>query len=123
MFVRHGRKSFCVDKHLHNSVADGVRIGNGNPVDRLCKWCKITKAFDHCDVAVYRAHADILGRCFRVWGTIRVGEENGLSIDMGRADCLHVILCESALNYIKSLLQTDIVLIEHIANERETKIA
>ena len=123
IFVRHGRKSFCVDKHLHNSVAGGVRIGNGNPVDRLCKWREITQAFDHCDVAVHRANADILGRCFCVWGRIRMGEESGLSIDMGRADYLYVVLCESALNYIKNLLQTDIVLIEHITNEQETNIS
>ena len=118
-----GRKSFCVDKHLHNSVAGGVRIGNGNSVDRLCKWRKITKAFDHCDVAIHRANADILGRCIRVWRRIRMGEESGLSIDMGRADYLYVVLCESALNYIKNLLQTDIVLIEHITNEQEPNIS
>ena len=100
-----------------------MRIGNGNPVDRLCEWREIIKAFDHCDVAVHRANADILGRCFRVWGRIRVGEENGLSIDMGRADCLHVVLCESALNCIKNVLQTDIVLIEYITNEQETNIS
>ena len=100
-----------------------MRSGHGNPVDCLCKWREITKAFDHCDVAVYRADADILGRCFRVWGRIRMGEESGLSIDMGRTDYLYVVLCESALNFIKNLLQTDIVLIEYVTNERETNIS
>ena len=100
-----------------------MRIGNGNPVDRLCKWREITKAFDHCNVAIHRANADILGRRFRVWRRIRMGKESGLSIDMGRADNLYVVLCESALNYIKNLLQTDIVLIEHITNEQETNIS
>ena len=123
IFVRHGRKSFCIYKHLHNPVADGVRIGHGNSVDRVRKWREITQAFDHCDVAVYRANADILGRCFRVWGRIRMGEESGLSIDMDRTDYLYVVLCESALNFIKNLLQTDIVLIEHITNEQETNIS
>ena len=121
--IRHGRKSFCVDKHLHNSVAGGVWIGNGNPVDRLCKWREITQAFDHCDVAVHRANADILGCCFCVWGRIRMGEESGLSIDMDRADYLYILLCESALNFIKNLLQTNVVLIEHITNEQETNIS
>ena len=121
--VRYGRKSFCINKRNHNPVADGVRIGHGNSVDCLCKWCEIVKAFDHCDVAVYRANADILGRRFRVWGRIRMGEESGLSIDMGRTDYLYVALCESALNYIKNLLQTDIVLIEQIANEQEANIS
>ena len=100
-----------------------MRIGNGNPVDRLCKWREITKAFDHCDVAIHRANADILGRRFRVWGRIWVGEESGLSIDMDRADYLYILLYESALNFIKNLLQTDIVLIEHVTNERETNIS
>ena len=121
--VRYGRKSFCINTRNHNPVADGVRIGHGNSVDRLCKWCEIVKAFDHCDVAVYRANADILGRRFRVWGRIWVGEESGLSIDMDRADYLYILLCESALNFIKNLLQTDIVLIARITNERETNIS
>ena len=52
-----------------------------------------------------------------------MGEESGLSSDMGRTDYLYVVLCESALNYIKNLLQTDSVLIVHIANEQETNIS
>ena len=121
--VRHGRKSFYISKRVYDPLVGGVRRGHGGSVDCLCKWCEIVKAFDHCDVAVHRANADILGRCFRVWGRIRMGEESGLSINMGRADYLYVVLCESALNYIKNLLQTDIVLIKHITNERETNIS
>ena len=52
-----------------------------------------------------------------------MGEERGLSIDMSRTDYLYILLCESASNFIKNLLQTDIVLIEHVTNERETNIS
>ena len=61
-----GENHFAVDKHLHNPVAGGVRIGNGKIPLIVYANGEITKA-DHCDAAIHRANADILGRCIRVW--------------------------------------------------------